>query len=73
MQAKLIKMSGISAMAMLLQSCAATTPEIRYQTKIVDTSCSWVKPITISVKDSITDRTAREVLTHNRLVARNCP
>lgn len=73
MQAKLIRLFLILAMVTLLPSCAAPIPVIRYETKIVDTSCSWVKPITISVKDEITDKTAREVLAHNRLVARNCP
>lgn len=60
-------------MAMLCASCAATIPEIRTETVIVDTSCSWAKTISISVNDNITDGTARQVLAHNRLVNRNCP
>jgi hypothetical protein len=60
-------------MVPLLTSCAATTPEIRYETKVIDTACSWVQPITISRADVITDGTARLILAHNRQVKKNCP
>jgi hypothetical protein len=60
-------------MALLCVSCKGTIPEIKTETIIVDTSCNWVKVISISVKDDITDGTARQVLAHNRLVNRNCP
>lgn len=58
---------------MLLTSCAATSPEIRTELKVIDTSCDWVKTISISVKDDITDATARQLLAHNKLVIKNCP
>lgn len=63
----------ILTMVMLLTSCGATLPVIQTETKVIDTSCSWVKVITISTKDVLTDVTARELLTHNKLVLKNCP
>lgn len=59
--------------AMLLTSCAATTPEIKYELKTIDTSCNWVKVISISGADNITDITARQILAHNRQVRAKCP
>jgi len=32
---------------------------------MVDTSCSWVKPIFISKADKLTDKTAGEILAHD--------
>ena len=32
---------------------------------IVDTSCSWVKPIFINKADKLTDKTAGEILAHD--------
>lgn len=58
---------------MLLASCAATIPEIKTETKIIDTSCNWAKSILISVNDELTDGTAKQILAHNRLVKKNCP
>jgi len=63
----------VLTLAMLLTSCAATTPEIRTETKVIDTSCSWVKVINISMSDQISDGTARQILAHNRQVTKNCP
>ena len=60
-------------MVMLLTSCAATLPEIKTEVKVVDTSCNWVKVISISAADEITDGTARQLLAHNRQVVKNCP
>ena len=60
-------------MVMLLMSCAATLPEIKTEVKVVDTSCNWVKVISISDADVITDGTARQLLAHNRQVVKNCP
>jgi uncharacterized lipoprotein YajG len=59
--------------AMLLASCAAITPERIIETKVIDTSCSWAKVITISLNDQISDATARQILAHNRQVTKNCP
>lgn len=73
MPQKLIPKLLICLSAMFLASCVATTPEIRTEVKIVDTSCNWVKPITISFNDNLTDITARQILAYNRLVKKNCP
>lgn len=43
-----------------LTACAG-----KLETKIVDTSCSWVKPIFIGKGDKLTDRTAAEILSHD--------
>lgn len=58
--------------APLLVSCGANT-RVQTEPTVIDTSCSWVKVIFISNKDALTDETARQVLTHNRLVDKNCP
>lgn len=63
----------ILSLVMLLMSCAANTPEIKTETKIIDTSCNWAKVIMISVNDELTDGTAKQILAHNRLVKKNCP
>jgi hypothetical protein len=43
-----------------LAGCA-TAP----QTQIVDTSCSWVRPIYVSKRDVLSDSTARQILSHD--------
>ena len=35
------------------------------ETQIVDTSCSWVKPIFIGKNDKLTNKTAEEILAHD--------
>ncbi len=60
-------------MVMLLVSCASPLPVIQTETKVIDTSCSWVKVISISLQDQFTDGTARQILAHNKLVVKNCP
>jgi hypothetical protein len=60
-------------LVMLLSSCAKNSPVIQTETKIIDTSCNWVRLITISLNDDIGDATARQILAHNRLVQKNCP
>jgi len=45
---------------LLLTACAGK-PDIQ----IVDSSCSWVKPIFISKADKLTDKTAGEILAHD--------
>jgi hypothetical protein len=42
-----------------LSACA--TPE----TKIVDTSCDWVKPIFVRKTDKLSSPTATEILSHD--------
>ncbi len=35
------------------------------ETKIVDTSCDWVKPIFVRKADKLTNQTAQEILAHD--------
>ena len=44
---------------LLLGACATVQPTV------VDTSCSWVNPIFVSKQDKLTDKTAREILSHD--------
>jgi len=60
-------------MAMLCASCVGTIPEIKREIFTVDTSCRWVRVISISSNDKLTDMTARQLLAHNRQVNKNCP
>jgi hypothetical protein len=50
----------LAAVLICLTGCARG-PE----TQIVDTSCSWVKPIFINKADKLTNRTAEEILAHD--------
>lgn len=61
----------LSLMVMCSVSCKSAGPVI--ETVVVDTACKWVEPIYISKKDVLTDGTARQILTHNNTVDRNCP
>jgi len=35
------------------------------ETKIVDTSCNWVKPIYVNKDDKLTNKTATQILSHD--------
>lgn len=41
-------------------------------TRVIDTACSWVRIITISKDDVLTDDTARQILIHDEQVDRVC-
>lgn len=61
--------------ALAIGGCATTnpapqTPQTVMVTKIVDTACDWVKPITASASDTL--ETKRQVLAHDLAVAKNC-
>lgn len=45
-------------------SCATNTAAID--------SCAWVKIITVSKQDVLTDETAKEILSHNQKVEEIC-
>ena len=49
---------------MFTSACATNT--------VATNECSWVKIITVSKDDVLTDQTAREILTHNETVERVC-
>lgn len=62
--------------ALAITGCATTAPapqppQTVTVTKVVDTACDWVRPITASKAD--TDETKRQILAHDLAVAKNCP
>jgi hypothetical protein len=61
----------------LLAGCAATcpppaAPEVVTKTRIVDTSCDWVKPIYLDKTDVLSDATAKAILSHDQAGEKNC-
>lgn len=56
---------------MLIASCATNGPATPEPT-VLDTGCSWVKPIYIGKDDKLTDETARQILAHNRTWSSVC-
>ena len=54
----------LSSLVLFSSSCATNTVAID--------SCVWVKIITISKDDVLTDETAREILSHNQKVEEIC-
>jgi hypothetical protein len=62
-----------------LAGCAATCPppnslppEVVTKTRVVDTSCDWVKPIYLDKADVLSDATAQAILAHDNAGAKNC-
>ncbi len=51
----------ISIAALMMLVGCSNKPD----TQIVDTSCSWVKPIFIGKGDKLTNKTAEEILAHD--------
>jgi hypothetical protein len=39
---------------------------------VIDTGCSWARPIMVSRADALTDGTAAQILTHNETWKRIC-
>ncbi|AET90697.1 hypothetical protein BYI23_B000900 [Burkholderia sp. YI23] len=52
-------------------SPASQPPQTVTVTKIVDTACEWVKPITASAADTL--ETKRQILAHDLAITKNCP
>lgn len=50
--------------------CPQQVPAIP-STRIIDTACSWVKPITASPDDTL--ETKKQILAHDLAVQKNCP
>lgn len=68
---------GLVASALALAGCASTcppasAPEVVTKTRVVDTSCDWVKPIYLDKTDVLSDATARAILAHDQAGAKNC-
>jgi hypothetical protein len=66
-----------SALLALLTGCASTcpptaAPEVVTKTRIVDTSCDWVKPIYLDKTDVLSDATAAAILAHDKAGAAHC-
>jgi len=51
------------SLTLFVNACGSTT---------VISACSWVKPISLSKDDVLTDQTARELLQHNLKVEEIC-
>jgi hypothetical protein len=47
-------------------------PEVVTKTRIVDTSCDWVKPIYLDKMDVLSDATAKAILAHDLAGAKAC-
>ena len=47
-------------------------PEVQVQTRTIDTSCSWVKPITMSKDDVLTDPTFNQIKAHDEMWLKKC-
>lgn len=61
---------SIFLLALLNASCATTGRGTEIE--VIDTACEWVRPITISKDDRLTDGTARLILAHNRAWVSAC-
>jgi hypothetical protein len=51
----------------LLSGCSVTGP-----VKVIDTGCTWMRPVYVSKKDILTDGTAQQILGNNTAGERNC-
>ncbi|CAG9252419.1 conserved hypothetical protein [Burkholderia diffusa] len=56
---------------MLLAFSACASPSDLPTTRLIDTACSWVRPITAAPADTLD--TKRQILAHDLAVAKNCP
>lgn len=65
---------AILLVSVALGACAADCPKpapVIPKTRIEDTACSWVKPLTASPADTID--TKRQILAHDLALSKNCP
>lgn len=51
-----------------LAGCTPSKPDVQ----IMDTSCDWVRPIYVSKADTLTDRTAGQILSHDKKWKKFC-
>jgi len=56
---------------LFLAACATQCPPAQPQTRVIDSACAWVKPITAAAGD--TADTKRQILAHDMAVRANCP
>ncbi|USS45381.1 MULTISPECIES: hypothetical protein [Burkholderia] len=66
---------GLVGSLLLLAGCPAPVqqpPLVETRTKVIDTGCTWTKPIYLDKSDVLSDATARAVLAHNQAGAKEC-
>jgi len=73
----MLGLSSALACLLALAGCPATCPpavdpEVVTKTRIVDTSCDWVRPIYLDKADVLTDATAKAILAHDQAGAKIC-
>lgn len=61
-------MKRLIILPLLLLTACAGKPDLQ----IVDTSCSWAKPIFIGKDDKLTTKTADEILAHDEKWKKFC-
>lgn len=54
--------------ALLAGCCTPPEPIVR----VIDTGCTWTAPIFVSSRDELTDKTAEEIVAHNRTGQEKC-
>lgn len=59
-----MKLLGLASLAACSTQNGRGT-DIKYETRIVDTSCQWVRAIYTSRSDMLTDATADQIRAHN--------
>lgn len=66
---------GLALSALVLAACAAAPApavQVETRTKVIDTGCTWTKPIYLNKADILVQDTAEEILSHNRAGAERC-
>jgi hypothetical protein len=67
-----LALSALALLAGCAASCPPAAPEVVTKTRIVDTSCDWVKPIYLDKSDVLSDATAKAILAHDQAGAKAC-
>ena len=65
-----MKWLPVVALAVTLAGCA-TCPPPQIETRVIDTACTWVKPLTFSKQD--TPDTKRQIIEQEKTRRQNCP
>lgn len=65
-------LAGCVAAPVPASNPTAVEPEVITKTRIVDTSCQWVKPIYPAPSDVLADSTAVQISDHNKAGVSHC-